>query len=108
VAVLAGQPLFVKGDPPGLMYVVTSGEARILIGGQEVGQVYPGEVVGEMSLIEHQPHSATVEAVTNCEFVCVDEKRLNFLITETPGFALNLMRVVAERLRAADRKITGN
>jgi CRP-like cAMP-binding protein len=88
--------------------VLIAGEARILIGGQEVGQVYPGEVVGEMSLIEHQPHSATVEAVTNCEFVCVDEKRLNFLITETPGFALNLMRVVAERLRAADRKITGN
>jgi CRP/FNR family cyclic AMP-dependent transcriptional regulator len=87
------------------MFVLSSGEARILVGGQEVGRLHQGEVVGELSLIERQPHSAKVEAVTNCEFVCVDEKRLNFLVTETPGFALNLMRVMAERLRAADRRI---
>jgi CRP-like cAMP-binding protein len=108
VAVRASKPLFVEGDSPGLMYILTAGEARILIGGQEVGRLYPGEVTGEMSLIDHEPHSATVEAVTNCEFVCVDENRLNFLVTETPGFALKLMRVMSERLRATDRRIAGS
>jgi CRP-like cAMP-binding protein len=45
------------------------------------------------------PHSATVEAVTDCEFAVVDEKRFDFLVTETPGFAIEIMRVLAHRLR---------
>jgi CRP/FNR family cyclic AMP-dependent transcriptional regulator len=103
VALRAGTPLFVEGEKPSLMYVLTSGEARIVVGGQEMERLQAGSVVGEMSLVSHEPHSATVEAVTNCEFACVDEKRFNFLIAETPGFALELMRIMAHRLRMADR-----
>jgi CRP-like cAMP-binding protein len=87
------------------MYVLTAGEARILVGGQEMERLHAGSVVGEMSLISHEPHSATVEAVTNCEFACVDEKRFNFLVAETPGFALELMRIMAHRLRNADQML---
>jgi CRP-like cAMP-binding protein len=105
VAVHAGKPLFVEGDPPGLMYILTLGEARILVAGQEVEKLAIGGVVGELSLVLREPHSASVEAVTNCEFVCVDEKRLNFLVSETPGFALELMRVMAKRLRATDSRL---
>jgi len=85
------------------MYVLVYGEARILIGGREIERLRPGAVVGEMSLVDHEPHSATVEAVTDCEFACVDERRFNFLVTETPGFALELMRIMAHRLRAMNR-----
>jgi CRP-like cAMP-binding protein len=99
VAVRAGTPLFVEGDPSGLMYVLTTGKARILIGGQEVERLHQGDFAGEMSLVEHLPHSATVEAITDCEFAVVDEKRFNFLVAETPGFALEIMRVLAHRLR---------
>ena len=106
VALRAGTPLFVEGEAAGLMYVLTSGEARILVGGQEMERLHLGAVVGEMSLVSHEPHSATVEAITNCEFACVDEKRFNFLVAETPGFALELMRIMAHRLRAADKKLT--
>jgi CRP/FNR family cyclic AMP-dependent transcriptional regulator len=103
VAIRAGTPLYVEGEPSGLMYVLVAGEARIVVGGREVERMQAGGVVGEMSLVSHEPHSATVEAVTNCEFACVDEKRFNFLATETPGFALKLMRIMAERLRNKDR-----
>jgi CRP-like cAMP-binding protein len=106
VAIRAGTPLFVEGEPPGLMYVLVTGEARILVGGREVERLHSGSVAGEMSLVCHEPHSATVEAVTNCEFACVDEKRFNFLTTETPGFALKLMRIMAERLRRTDRLLS--
>jgi CRP-like cAMP-binding protein len=99
VAVRAGTPLFVEGDAPGLMYVLTNGEARILVGGKEVERLHQGDFAGEMSLVERLPHSATVETVTDCEFAVVDEKRFNFLVTETPGFALEIMRVLAHRLR---------
>jgi CRP-like cAMP-binding protein len=99
VEVRAGTPVFVEGDSTGLMYVLTVGKARILIGGQEVERLHPGNFAGEMSLVEHRPHSSTVEAVTDCEFAVVDEKRFNYLVAETPGFAIEIMRVLAHRLR---------
>jgi CRP-like cAMP-binding protein len=101
----AGGELFHEGDAADLMYVLVSGRARILVGQREVEQLGSGAIVGEMSLIDKEPRCATVEAVTDCEFVCVDEKRFHFLTTETPGFALGVMRVLAERLRSADHLI---
>ena len=105
VAVRAGAPLFRQGDPADLMYVLTRGDARIVIGEREVERLRAGDIVGEMALIDHEPRSATVEAVTDCEFVCVDGKRFKFLVTETPGFALGVMSTMARRLRNADKLI---
>lgn len=105
MVVPAGVKLFSEGDAADLMYVLTTGHARILVGQHEVEQLEPGSIVGEMALIDQQPRSATVEAVTDCEFACVDEKRFQFLVTETPGFALGVMKVLANRLRNTDHLI---
>ena len=105
VAVRAGTPLFRQGDLADLMYVLTVGQARILVGEREVEQLGCGDIVGEMALIDREPRSATVEAVSDCEFVCVDAKRFKFLVAETPGFALGVMSAMARRLRNADKLI---
>lgn len=107
MVVPAGVKLFSEGDAADLMYVLTTGQARILVGQHEVEQLEPGSIVGEMALIDQQPRSATVEAITDCEFACVDEKRFQFLVTETPGFALGVMKVLANRLRNTDHLING-
>lgn len=62
-----------------------------------------GSIVGEMGLVSPAPHSASVIARTDCEFVAVDEKRFQFLVQQTPYFAVQVMRLMAERLRATDR-----
>jgi CRP/FNR family cyclic AMP-dependent transcriptional regulator len=103
INISAGSTLYSEGDPPGLMHVLIVGEARITLGGDEIERLRPGDVVGEMSLIDDQPHSVAVEAITDCEFACVDEDRFNFLVAETPGFALEIMQVLTRRLRATDR-----
>lgn len=103
LAIGAGAELFRQGDPADLMYVLIKGEARILVGQREIERLRPGGIVGEMALVDPAPRSATVEAVSDCEFVCVDEKRFKFLIIESPGFALGVMKVLADRLRNADR-----
>lgn len=105
VTVRSGVQLFREGEPADLMYVLTIGTARIQVGQREVERLVPGAIVGEMALIENAPRSATVEAVTDCEFVCVDQKRFKFLVTETPGFALGVMKVLADRLRNTDHLI---
>jgi len=55
-----------------------------------------------MALIDASPRSATVVAVTDVKLVPVGEKQFLFLVSRTPYFALNVMRVLAQRLRRAN------
>lgn len=100
----AGQTLFREGDADGgLMYVLSAGNADIVIGNRVVEHLQHGGIVGELGLVSPGPRSATVLATSDCEFVAIDEARFQFLIQNTPFFAMQVMRVMAERLRATDR-----
>jgi CRP/FNR family cyclic AMP-dependent transcriptional regulator len=101
----AGAEIFKEGDPGDLMYVVLEGEVRIAVHGVEVEKVGPGGVLGEMALIDNEPRSATAQAVTECRLVAIGERRFNFLVQQHPRFAIQIMRVMASRLRAAGRFI---
>ena len=50
-------------------------------------------------MIDDQPRSAQVIATTDCELVRIDRKRFQFLVQQTPSFALQIMAVLAHRLR---------
>jgi CRP-like cAMP-binding protein len=56
-----------------------------------------------MSLIDGAPRSATAVAGDDCRVVAIDEKRFNDLTKNTPNFALNVLRVISQRLRVMDR-----
>lgn len=95
-----GQIIFQEGDPGQCMYVVVEGEVEISHAGRFLRRLGPGEIFGEMALIEHGPRSATATARAATKLAVIDERRFNFLIQQTPFFALQVMRVMAERLRA--------
>ena len=59
---------------------------------------------GELALIDDSPRSATAVAASAVELVPVGSKQFLFLVSETPHFALNVMRVPARRLRAETRE----
>ncbi len=103
VRVPVGNTLFDEGDEGGLMYVLTSGSADVVVNNRVVESLHNGSIVGEMGLVSPGPRSASVLATSDCEFVAIDEKRFQFLVQNTPFFAMQVMRVMAERLRAADR-----
>ena len=88
------------------MFVLKSGEADVLVNGRIVETLEHGSIVGEVGLVSPGPRSATVVARTDCEFVAVDEKRFQFLVQQTPFFATQVMRVMAERLRNLDRMVS--
>jgi CRP-like cAMP-binding protein len=94
--------LFREGDSGGLMYVLNTGSAEVLVGDRVVEILEHGSIVGEMSLVSPGPHSASIRAISECSFVAVDEKRFHFLVQQTPFFATRVMRVMAERLRRTD------
>lgn len=103
IHVPTGELLFAEGEQGGLMYVLASGNADVVVNNRIVENLQHGSIVGEMGLVSPGPRSASVVATSDCEFVAIDEKRFQFLIQNTPFFAMQVMRVMAERLRAADR-----
>ncbi len=98
----AGQILFKEGDTGELMYVLMSGTAEILVNHRAVETAEAGAIIGEMGMIDEGARSATVVAKSDCKLLPIDRKRFNFLIQQTPHFALHVMRVIAERLRRTD------
>ncbi len=106
VTLKPGDVLFQKGDLGDCMYVVLSGELRVGDGNQIFEQLSAGGLVGEMALIDHAVRAATVTAQTDCTLAKIDEKRFLFLTQQTPSFALNVMRVLSQRLRRMDAMVT--
>ena len=65
----------------------------------------PGSLVGEMALIDAQVRSATATAKSACRLAPVTEKRFLFMVQQTPFFALQVMRILAERLRRSNQRL---
>jgi CRP/FNR family transcriptional regulator, cyclic AMP receptor protein len=103
----AGQTIIETGTTGQSMFVVVEGEVEVRVGDKRIDVVGPGSIFGEMALIDDTPRSATVIAETDCRLVEVDRKRFEFMVSETPFFALAVMRVMADRLRKANTKAAG-
>jgi len=101
----AHDTIFLKGDPRTVMYVVQQGEVEIRLGDKVLEVVGPDGIFGEMAMVDGQPRTATAIARTDCKLVPIDQKRFQFLIQQTPYFALEVMRVLVGRLRRADQLV---
>jgi CRP/FNR family cyclic AMP-dependent transcriptional regulator len=98
----AGDVIFRQGDPAHELFIVQSGEVEIRLGNRVLETLPQYSIFGEMALIDSAPRSATAIAASDAKLVSVSEKQFLFLISNTPYFALNVMRVMARRLRAAN------
>ncbi len=99
----AGSTIFREGDEANELFVIKSGQVRVQIGNRTISELGAESIFGEMALIDSEPRSATVTAITDVELVPVSEKQFLFLVSQTPYFALKVMRVLAQRLRATNK-----
>jgi CRP-like cAMP-binding protein len=97
----SGQTLFQEGSEGEDMYVLIEGQALIELQGLLFEEIGPGDFVGELAVIDGSPRLATVITQTACKFVRVDRQRFRTLIAENHRFALEVMTVMARRLRKA-------
>ncbi|MGA8806556.1 MAG: cyclic nucleotide-binding domain-containing protein [Thermoanaerobaculia bacterium] len=95
----AGETIFREGEAGSCMFAVLEGEVAIEKNGVVLERVGAGGVFGEMALIDHAPRSASAIAGSDSSVAAVGEKRFTFLVQQTPYFALEIMHVLAERLR---------
>jgi len=105
VHVPAGEALFTEGEPGHQMFVLSVGTAEVVVNNRVVETLRHGNIVGEMGIVSPGPRSASVIATSDCEFVAIDEQRFQFLVQQTPFFATQVLRVMAERLRATNQLV---
>jgi CRP-like cAMP-binding protein len=100
----AGEVIFREFDMGAEMYVILEGEVELRIGSRVVETLSSGEPFGEMALIDQAPRVATAIAKTDCKLAVIPEKRFLFMVQTTPHFALQIMKVMADRLRRMNER----
>src|SRR5215510_3701054 len=71
----ANSTIFAEGTPGDVMYVVLDGEVELRVRGEVLEVAGPGDIVGEMALIDAKLRSATARAISDCRLASVDERR---------------------------------
>jgi CRP-like cAMP-binding protein len=105
VAFSQGQVIVQQGQVGNGLYIVMSGEVRILAGADELSRLGPGETIGELSVIDQQPRSASAVASVDTVCLALASWDLIALVEQDPSLALNLLRQLAARLRRADERL---
>lgn len=101
----AGETIFRQFDMGAEMYFILDGEVELSIGPKVVETLGPGEPFGEMALIDQAPRVATATARTRCTLAVIPEKRFLFMVQTMPHFALQMMKVMADRLRTMNARM---
>lgn len=98
-----GQVIFAEGQAGREMFLVRTGSVDLRIGDEVVETVEQGGIFGEMALVDPAPRSATAVAGPECTLVLVEQASFNDLLRRVPGLGLEIMKVMARRLRKANR-----
>src|SRR5947209_5620379 len=102
----ASESLFHEGDPGQSLYVIISGRLRVETTGPGDQTIHlarrgPGEVVGELSLIDGKPRMADVVTDEPTELLMLDRADFVRCIEESPRMAIGILACLADRLRQA-------
>lgn len=100
---VAGELIFREGDAGDCAYVIEKGMVEIFVADNEQKQqvvlVGPGEIFGEIALLDYQPRTATVRAVEKTVLIPVQRKLVNALLEKTDPIIRSLLLVALERFR---------
>jgi CRP-like cAMP-binding protein len=99
-----GEIIFSEGSPGDVMFVVLEGEVEVQVNHKTVDIITAGNIFGEMAIIDAGSRSATAIAKTGCKLALVDQKKFLYMVQQTPYFSLEVMRVLADRLRYMNSK----
>jgi CRP/FNR family cyclic AMP-dependent transcriptional regulator len=97
-----GAILTEQGKPGQEAFVIVEGEAVVLVANERINTLGKGDLLGEMSLIDNRPRSATVKALTPMKLLALDAKRFKTLLEEMPSANKAVMAKLSERLRERD------
>jgi CRP/FNR family cyclic AMP-dependent transcriptional regulator len=105
-----GEIVVEHGKKSNALFILLTGRARVLTAdsrGREVilAVLQSGDYVGEMSLIDNEPHSATVRCELQCDVLILGRAEFARCLPENSSLSYAIMRGLVQRLRSADRQI---
>jgi CRP-like cAMP-binding protein len=94
-----------QGSNGTAIYIVLSGQGRVVRDGEAIGQVDAGDFFGELALIEEHPRSASVVAATETECLLFPAWEFTALLQEHPAIAVPIMRALIQRLHRREHHL---
>jgi len=101
----AGETLTVEGMVGRQLYFLARGTAVVRRSGRKIAELGDGDVIGEMSLLDGEPASATVTLTSPATLLVMTRSDFSALLDAAPGLARKLLVTMARRLREADKHI---
>lgn len=100
----SGQTIFHKGQRGSNIFVVFRGTVNIYVDDRIIGICRVGDAFGEMSVLNHQPHSGTAMAHTDVKLFTIDENQINTVLDQEVAvrFLLNIIHVLSSHLETAN------
>ena len=107
VQIAAGTTIIQQGQTGREAFVIVDGSATVKRNGKRVTTLGPGDVVGELALLDHGPRTAEVTCDTDCTLLVLDARSFAGAITELPNLATKIMATLASRIRELDKRSYG-
>jgi CRP-like cAMP-binding protein len=106
----AGSTIFAKGDPGTGLFAVCSGTVKISNHSHDgkdavFNLISPGEIFGEIALLDGRPRTAEALALSDCELMLIDRRDFVPLVKSQPDIALKLIDVLCARLRHTSKQV---
>jgi CRP/FNR family cyclic AMP-dependent transcriptional regulator len=99
-----------EGEMGDSLFMIQTGKVKVFIGDEDGREIIlkilgPGDFFGEMSMIDKQPRSASVTTIEPAMFLVLSHAAFERCVEQAPRIANMVMRVLAQRVHEADRKI---
>jgi len=107
ITMTAGTLIVDQGQMGREAFVLLDGEVTVRRGGRKVVTLGPGAVVGELSLLDHGPRTASVICDSECSLFVLDQRHFQKVIEQNPQIAMKLLGTLAGHIRSLDRRSFG-
>lgn len=103
----AGSLLADQGQTGREAFVILAGSVSVRRNGRKVATLGPGAIVGELSLLDHGPRTATVTCDTDTKVFAISQRHFLAVLDDVPTIGHKLMASLAGRIRELDRQYYG-
>jgi CRP-like cAMP-binding protein len=107
ITALAGQVIIDQGQTGREAFVVMSGTVTVKRNGKKVATLGAGAVLGELSLLDHGPRTASVTCETECLLLVIQQRHFLAVLDAVPSLSHKLLASLAGRIREFDRQYYG-
>lgn len=107
IAVEAGRVLVNQGQTGREAFIILEGRAIVKRNGRRIATLGPGDQFGELSLLDHGPRTATVQAETPMQVMVLSSRAFAGVLDDVPSLAHKLLAALAGRIRDLDRRVYG-